>query len=85
MELLTGKIRWSLDEFGAGTITLAGDQLLVLTEKGELIRAPAAPAGLKPTARAQMLPFQVRAYPALANGLFYARSKDKLVCVDLGQ
>jgi outer membrane protein assembly factor BamB len=80
---VTGKIRWKQDGFGAGTVTLAGNQLLILTEKGELIRAVATPEEFKPNARAQTLPFQVRAYPALADGLFYARSKDKLVCVDL--
>jgi outer membrane protein assembly factor BamB len=83
VELKTGKISWSRDRFGAGTIMLAGDQLLILSERGELIRAPATPTGFKPGARVQILPIQVRAHPALANGLFYARSPDKLVCVDL--
>jgi len=83
VELKTGKIRWSRDRFGAGTILLAGDQLLILSEKGELIRALASPTEFKPSVRAQILPVQVRAHPALANGLFYARSPDKLVCVDL--
>jgi outer membrane protein assembly factor BamB len=83
IELQTGKIRWSRDRFGAGTLLLAGDQLLILSERGELIRAPATPTEFKPTARVQILPSQVRAHPALANGLFYARSPDKLVCVDL--
>jgi outer membrane protein assembly factor BamB len=81
IELSTGKIRWEQPSFGAATIILAGEELLVLTERGELIRAPASPAGFKPTARAQILPAQVRAHPALADGLFYGRSKDKLVCV----
>ena len=83
VELLTGKVRWSEDALGAPTVTLAGDQLLVLTDKGVLTLAPASPAGFKPTARAQILPFTVRAHPAVADGFFYARSKDKLVCVDL--
>lgn len=83
VELKTGKIRWSRDRFGAGTIMLAGDQLLILSERGELIRAPATPTEFKPSARVQILPVQVRAYPAMANGLFYARSTAKLVCVDL--
>ena len=83
IELKTGKVRWSQDRFGAGTVLLAGDQLLVLTEKGELIRAPATPAAFKPTARAQILPFTVRAYPALVAGRLYARSNDKLVGVTL--
>ncbi len=85
VELKTGKVRWQQDAFGAATLTLAGDQLLILTEKGELIRAPATPSAFRPLARAQVLPTQVRAHPALANGLFYARSKDKLVCLDLQQ
>ena len=85
VELKTGKIRWSQDGFGAGSIVLAADQLLILTEKGQLIRALATPAEFKPTAQAQVLPYTVRACPALANGLLYARSKDKLICLDLLQ
>ena len=83
VELKTGKLIWEQTPFGAATLTLAGDELLILTERGECIRAPASPAAFKPNARAQILPNQVRAYPALADGLFYARSKDKLVCVDM--
>jgi outer membrane protein assembly factor BamB len=83
VELKTGNIRWSQDRFGAGTVTSAGDHLLVLKENGELLLARASPAGFKPTARAQILPNGVRAYPALADGRLYARSKDTLVCVDL--
>jgi outer membrane protein assembly factor BamB len=85
VELKTGKVRWSEPSLKVGTVTLADDQLLVLSEKGELILAPATPSGFKPTGRAQILPFVVRAHPALAGGLFYARSKDKLVCLDLRQ
>ena len=85
IELATGKVVWEQKPFPAATITLAGKQLLILTERGELIRATASPSGFKQTARAQILPNQVRAHPALADGFLYARSKDKLVCVDLGK
>ncbi|MDB5171464.1 MAG: alcohol dehydrogenase, partial [Phycisphaerales bacterium] len=83
VELKTGKVRWSEDHFGAGNLLLAGGRLLVLTEKGELIGAPASPDGFKPTGRAQILGFGTRAYPALADGLLFARDKGKLVCIDL--
>ncbi|PYM11827.1 MAG: alcohol dehydrogenase [Verrucomicrobia bacterium] len=83
VELKTGKVRWSEDRFGAGTVTLAGHTLLVLRENGELMLAPASPDGFKPAARAQVLPNGARAYPAVADGHIYARSKDALVCVDL--
>jgi len=83
VEFKTGKIRWSGDRFGAGTVILAGKRLLILTENGELLLAPASSDGFKTVARAQLLPNGVRAYPALADGHLYARSKDTLVCIDL--
>jgi outer membrane protein assembly factor BamB len=83
VEWKTGKIRWREDSLGAASLILAGDRLLVLTEKGELVCAAAAPDGFKALARAQIMPDQVRAFPALADGFLYARSKDKLFCFDL--
>jgi outer membrane protein assembly factor BamB len=85
VELRTGKIRWRDDSVGAGTVLLADDQLLILTEQGELIRAPATPEGFKPGDRAQILPNGMRAQPALADGFLYARGTDKLFRVDLGR
>lgn len=83
VELKTGRVCWSEDNFGAATVTLADGQLFILTENGELIRAPADPKAFHASARAQILPLGVRAYPALADGCLFARSKDKLVCVSL--
>jgi outer membrane protein assembly factor BamB len=83
VELLTGKVRWSQEKFGAGTLLLAGDKLVALKEDGELLLVAASADGYRELARAQILPNGVRAYPAIADGLFIARSKDKLVCVDL--
>lgn len=83
VELKTGKVAWSQDDFGAATVTLAAGQLFVLTEDGQLFRIAVDPKQYRVLARAQILPLGVRAYPALAGGCLYARSKDKLVCVDL--
>ena len=83
VELATGKVRWSESSLKPGTVMLAGDTLLVLTGQGELLQAPATPDGFKPSGRAQILGLDVRAHPALADGMFYARSKEKLVCVDM--
>jgi len=83
VELKTGKVRWSEDDFGAATVTLADGQLFILTENGELIRAPVNPKAFHVAARAQILPLGVRAFPALADGCLFARSKDKLICVSL--
>jgi len=85
VDLQSGKVRWKEPGLKAGSVTLAGEELLVLTENGLLLRAPATPEGFKPTARVQALPFDVRAFPALADGRLFARSKDRLVCLDLSK
>lgn len=83
VELRTGKVRWSVDQFRAGTLTLAGDRLLIVREGGELVLAPATPDAFKPLARAQVLPGTVRAYPAISDGFVYIRNDNTLVCLDL--
>jgi outer membrane protein assembly factor BamB len=83
VDFRSGQVKWSEERFGAGTVTLAGDQLVVVRENGELILAPATPAGFKPTARAKVLAGTVRAYPALDAGFLYVRNDDTLVCLDL--
>jgi outer membrane protein assembly factor BamB len=83
VELRTGKVKWSVDGYGAGTVTLAGDRLVILRENGELVLAPASPDGFRPAAHAVILGKPVRAYPALADGRLYARDEHSLVCVRL--
>lgn len=87
VELDTGKVRWSMDKFHAGTVTLAGDMLVILRETGELILAAASSDGFRPLTQAQILPATVRANPALADGFLFARNSDtranELVCLDL--
>jgi|SRR5579864_2178122 len=83
IELKTGKVQWNVDGFGAGTVTLAGDRLLLIRENGELVVAPASPKEFKPSAQAQLLPATVRAYPALADGKLYVRNEHTLACFNL--
>lgn len=85
VELRTGKVRWSQDRFRGGTVTLAGDRLVILRETGELIVAAASPDAFRPLARAQVLPGVVRAYPALSDGFLFARNDNTLICLDLRQ
>jgi outer membrane protein assembly factor BamB len=83
VQLQTGKVVWSVESFGSGTLTLAGEHLLVLKETGELLIAAAIPKAFQPVAKAQIVPGTVRAYPALAQGRLYMRNDNNLVCVSL--
>ena len=83
VEVNTGKVRWSEDRFRAGSVTLAGNRLVIVRESGELILADASPEAFRPIARAQVLPATVRAFPAIADGFLYLRNENTLACFDL--
>ena len=40
----SGKVLWSTARFGAGSVTLAGNRLLIVRETGELVLATASPS-----------------------------------------
>jgi outer membrane protein assembly factor BamB len=83
VELATGKVMWNVDGFGAGTLLIAGDALVIMRESGELALAPASPNAFRFNARAQLLPGVVRAYPALADGRYFVRNDRQLRAFDL--
>ncbi len=73
-----GTVRWSRETVRNGSVLGAGDRLLILQENGELILIEADPAAYRELDRAQILPFGVRAFPALAEGVLYARGPKTL-------
>jgi len=79
----TGKVRWSQEGLGAGTVALSGDRLVVLLESGELLIVRASPDAFAVLARAQILGRVARASFALADGALFARDSRQWVCVDL--
>lgn len=83
VDLESGEVLWRERDFGAGSLLMAGSTLVVLHENGELFLAPASRDGFEPRARARILEGVVRAYPALASGVLYARNETELVALDL--
>src|SRR5262245_61828215 len=87
VDFKTGAVKWNVDRFHAGSVTLAGDTLVILKETGELILASATPQAYRPLVQAQILPPIARSLPALDGGFLYARNNDThrdiLICLDL--
>lgn len=84
VEWSTGKVRWSADGLGAGTVALAGDQLVLLLESGELLVAAADPRSFRQLARAQVMGKGTRAPFAVAEGTVVARDTRNLYCFEVG-
>jgi outer membrane protein assembly factor BamB len=84
IDLKTGKVQWDLDGYGAGTISLLGDTLLVVRESGEGVLAPASPKAFEPASKAQLLPGVLRSYPAIADGKIFVRNEKQLAAYAAG-
>ena len=74
---------FEVEAFGAGSLLIAGETLVIMRESGELALAPASPKAFRFASRAQLLPGVVRAYPALADGRYFVRNEYQLIAFDL--
>jgi outer membrane protein assembly factor BamB len=83
VELKTGKVRWTKEGFGCGSMILAEGKLIIVTEGGELVLVEATPEAYREKARAAVLTGPCRAPMAVANGRLYLRDDMKLICLDL--
>jgi len=87
-DFLTGKEAWRVPRLGSslarhGTLVLAGDTLLLLTEKGELQMARPNPRTYEPISKAQILSGKCWTVPILCDGKLYARNMERIVCFNL--
>jgi outer membrane protein assembly factor BamB len=84
IHLPTGEWKWARKDPAFGTLILAGDKLVVLSEKGELLLAQASSEEFKPLARAKVLSGVCWTPPALADGRLYVRNaRGEVRCLDL--
>jgi len=81
VEWATGKMRWSETGLGAGTVLLAGTDLVLLLESGELVVAAASSDRFQIRSRVQILGKGTRAPFALGGGHLVARDPRILVCL----
>lgn len=80
----TGEEKWKDDSWNVGSLLLAGGNLIVLNEAGELGVVEATPAAFKPIVRAKVLSGRTITSPALADGRLYVRNNtDEIVCLNL--
>lgn len=80
VEWKTGKVKWTHEGLGCGSLIVADGQLIVMSERGDLILVEPTPKEYREKARASVLNGVVRAQMALANGKLYGRDGKKLVC-----
>lgn len=84
LDFATGAEKWSYQGLGTGGLIAADHKLIIMSDKGELVVAPASPTGFNPVARAQVLGGKCWTVPTLANGRIYGRNaKGDVTCLDV--
>lgn len=89
IDMRTGDVKWSVDNFGHGGTLLVDNHLVVITETGDLVLAKPDPTGYTELGRFQAIPDyfgdtnKCWNTPAVADGRVYVRSTSFLACYNL--
>ncbi len=83
VEWASGAKKWSESTLRRGSLIVADNKLLLLSEKGRFVVAEAAAEAYRPLAQAQVLTGRCWTAPVLSHGLIYARNAaGEVVCLD---
>jgi outer membrane protein assembly factor BamB len=85
VDFKTGQERWKQGGLGKGSLSAAGDKLIIISESGEVVTAEASPEGYKQASRARVLSATCWTMPVLAGGKIYVRNNaGDMAVVDVG-
>jgi outer membrane protein assembly factor BamB len=79
----SGRVVWSQSGFGPGGCILAGGNVLVLSDAGDLVLVKATPASYQEIARSHVLTGKCWNCASVSNGRIYARSTREGVSLDV--
>lgn len=83
MEIATGTVVWSQQGFGPGGAVRIGNNVLALTDDGQLVLVEASTAGFKELGREKVISGKCWNTFGVSNGRAYVRSTKEGACVDL--
>lgn len=85
VELATGEVKWSADGFGPGNCIVVGEDLVALSDAGEVVLIQAVPDEYRELARADVLSGKCWSSPAFVDGQVYVRSTQEGCRLDLSE
>lgn len=84
MQWATGKVAWQHRGLGCGSLMIADDRLVILSEDGRLVIADATPDAYQQQVTTQLLTGRCWTMPVLVESCVYARNaRGRLVCATL--
>jgi outer membrane protein assembly factor BamB len=76
LDLASGDKKWEEKSVKGGSLIRVGEQLVVLSEKGELVVCEASPGGFKPALRAQVLNKRCWVQPTIDAGRLFVKNNE---------
>lgn len=83
LDVKTGERKWKDGRYGYGQVLLAGDHLVVTSDKGEVALVKATPDGYNEVSRFEALKGQTWNYPAIAGGRLLVRNSNEMAAYDI--
>lgn len=85
LDVKTGDVKWQERGLGNATVAMGDGKLYVLSERGELVVAPASPEGFNPAGKVKLFNTQQQwTVPVISDGVLYARSREgEVVALDI--
>lgn len=83
LDVNTGERKWKDGRYGYGQIILAGDHLIVTSDKGDVALVNATPNAYTEVARFPAVKGQTWNYPAIAEGRLLVRNSTEMVAYDI--
>ena len=83
VDVRTGERKWKGGRYGYGQVLLAGGNLIVMTDNGELVLVRATPDQLSEVARFTALEGKTWNYPAIAGGRLLVRNANEMAAYNI--
>ena len=85
VDVKTGERKWKGGRYGYGQVLLAGNQLIVSTDEGELVLVRATPDQFSEVSRFQAIEGKTWNYPAIAGGRLLLRNGNEMAAYNIAR
>lgn len=85
IDVKTGDLKWKGGRYGFGQLLLAGDNLVITTENGEVVLVRASPEGHHELAKFAAIEGKTWNSPAISDGFLLVRNTAEMACYRIGK
>jgi outer membrane protein assembly factor BamB len=82
VNISTGEVKWTKEGFGPGHVILMGNEVVALSDAGEIVRFAASPSEYRELSRQKVLDGKCWTTPTVSGGRLFVRSTKEAACLE---